>query len=220
MQGREKQITKEDKVLQPLPHKDFRFANPFIALHHMLPEHIQPGSELRIHPHPHRGMVQLWINVPAAHKWDEPTYQSATRQQLPNVLEQEAVNLRLASGEYDGKTGPIKSLTPVVTITGEMQKGSRVQFTATPGYWTLLYVTKGNINVNMETISKHSLIVFEKENEEIMVCAEEDAHILFLSAAPIDEHVAVKDNFVMNTKEEIEQAIADYKNGVFGSLRY
>lgn len=276
LQGREKQITKADRVLQSLPHKDFRFANPFIALHHMLPGYIQPGPELRIHPHPHRGfspvtfmlqgegyhkdnaghneviragdvqwmfagkgllhsegpteqllqhggtqeMVQLWINVPAAHKWDEPTYQSATRQQLPKVLEQEAVNLRLASGEYDGKTGPIKSFTPVVTIAGEMQKGSRVQFTAIPGYWTLLYVIKGKINVNMETVSKHNLIVFEKENEEIMVCAEEDAQILFLSAEPIDEPVAAKDNFVMNTIEEIEQAIADYKNGVFGSLSY
>ena len=252
LSGRERQITKEEKVLQPLPHKDFRLANPFIVLHHRQPGEIAPGSQFHIHPHPHRGFalvtimpegegyhkdnagheetlyagdvqwmfagkgllhnegptekllqnggvqefVQLWINVPAAHKWDEPLYQSATKEQLPPVLEQAAVNLRLVSGSYDGKTGPIKSFTPVITIVGEIQKGSRVQFTATQGYCTLLYVTKGTINVNMETVSRHNLIVFEKENDEIIVCAEEDAQILYLSAEPINEPVAAKDNFV------------------------
>ena len=199
LKGREKFITKEETVLQPLPHKDFRFANPFIVLHHQLPKTILPGSQHRIHPHPHRGFapvtfmlqgegyhkdnaghdetikagdvqwmfagkgvlhsegpsqdildnggtqefIQLWINVPRANKWDEPTYQSATKDQLPKVLQQEGVNLRLASGDYDGLTGPMKTHTPVISVVGEINKGKRVQFTATPGYWTLVYVIKG-----------------------------------------------------------------------------
>lgn len=274
LEGREKQITKEEKVRQPLPHKDFRFANPFIVLHHMGPEAIAAGGELRIHPHPHRGfapvtfqlqgegyhrdsaghegtihagdaqwmfagkgilhsegptpellqkggiqeLIQLWVNVPAAHKWDDPGYQSATPDQQPCVLQQEGVNLRLVSGAYEGKTGPLKSLTPVISITGSIQKGKRVQFTATPGYWTLLYLIKGTISVNCETVDPYHLIVFEKENDEIIITAEEDTQLLFLSAQPIDEPVAAKDNFVMNTPLEIEQAMEDYKNGVFGSL--
>jgi quercetin 2,3-dioxygenase len=274
--GREKQITKDETVLQPLPHKDFRFANPFIVLHHMLPKNIVPGAKLRIDPHPHRGFapvtfmlqgegyhkdnaghdetvkggdvqwmfagkgllhsegptqnfldnggvnefIQLWINVPAANKWDAPTYQAATKEQLPRVLEQEGVSFRLASGEYEGKIGPVKSLTPITSMIGEIEKGKRVQFAATSGYWTLLYVVNGRINVNMETVSEHHLIVFEKENDEIIVCAEAAAQLLFLSAKPIDEPVAAKDNFVMNTAAEIEQAMEDYKNGKFGTLNY
>lgn len=276
LSGREKQITKEEKVLQPLPHKDFRFANPFIVLHHRLPEKIAPGSQFRIHPHPHRGFapvtfmlqgegyhkdnaghdeiiraggvqwmfagkgllhsegpserflqdggvqefVQLWINVPAAHKWDEPFYQSAAREELPEIAAQEGVSLRLASGSYDDKTGPLKSFTPVVSIVGEIKAGKRVQLIATPGYWSLLYVIKGKVSLHQEMVSEHRLIVFEKDNDEIIMTAEEDARILFLSAEPIDEPVAAKDNFVMNTKEEVEEAIADYKNGLFGSLDY
>jgi hypothetical protein len=276
LSGREKQITPEEKVRQSLPHQDFRFANPFIVLHHMGPEEIAPGGQLRIHPHPHRGfapvtfqlqgegyhkdsaghdetihagdvqwmfagkgilhsegpttellqkggtqeLIQLWINAPAAHKWDEPGYQSATRAIQPRVLQQEGVNLRLASGSYENKTGPLKSFTPIVSIVGEIQKGKRVQFTATPGYWTLLYVIKGAITVNCETVPLYNLIVFEKENQEIIITAEEDTQVLFLSAEPIDEPVAAKDNFVMNTKEEIEQAMEDSKNGVFGSMDY
>lgn len=276
LKGREKFITKEESVLQPLPHKDFRFANPFIVIHHQLPKHIVPGSKMRIHPHPHRGFapvtfmlqgegyhkdnaghdetvkagdvqwmfagkgllhsegptqnildnggtqefVQLWINVPKAYKWDEPTYQSVTKEQLPNILQQEGVNLRLASGAYDGATGPIQTLTPVISVVGEISKGKRVQLSATPGYWTLLYITKGRICVNQETVDPHHLVVFEKENDEIIVIAEDDTQVLFLSAEPIDEPVAARDNFVMNTQEETEQAIADYKKGLFGTLSY
>ena len=114
----------------------------------------------------------------------------------------------------------MKTYTPVILVIGEISRGRRLQLNATPGYWTLLYVVKGRINVNMESVNQYNLIVFEKENDEIIVCAEEDVQLLFLSAEPIDEPVAAKDNFVMNTREETEQAITDYKNGVFGSLSY
>ena len=276
LEGREKQITKEETVRQPLPHSDFRFANPFIVLHHLGPSVIAPGRELRIHPHPHRGfapvtfqlqgegyhkdsaghngvikagdvqwmfagkgilhsegptadllqkggtqeLLQLWVNVPKEHKWDEPFYQSANRDMQPRVLQQEGVDLRLASGSYEDKTGPLKSFTPVISIVGSIQKCRQVQIAATPGYWTLLYIAKGSININQETIRQYNLIVFEKENDEIVLTAEEDAVVLFLSAEPIDEPVAAKDNFVMNTPAEIEQAIADYNNGLFGKLDF
>lgn len=276
LEGREKQITKEEKVLQPLPHKDFRFANPFIVLHHKVPENIVPGSQMRIHPHPHRGFapvtfmlqgegyhkdnaghdatvqagdvqwmfagkgilhsegpseaqlrqggmyefIQLWINVPQQYKMSEPSYQAATQAQLPLVLQQEGVQLWLASGEYDGLTGPLQSFTPVISITGNIAKGRRIQMNATPGYWTLLYLAKGGLRINQEAVEEHHLVIFEKDNDEIIICAEEDSVLLFLSAEPINEPVAAKDNFVMNTAEEIEQAMSDYKNGVFGTLSY
>jgi len=274
--GRAKAITPEETVLQPLPHKDFRFANPFIVLHHLKPETIPAGSFFRIHPHPHRGfapvtfmlqgegyhkdnaghdarikagdvqwmfagkgilhsegptkellqsggiqeLVQLWINVPKAHKWDDPFYQSAARDQQPRVLQQEGVDLRLASGEYDNATGPLKSFTPIITISGTISQGERIQFTATPGYWTLIYLIKGSACINQESVAPYNLVVFEQAGEEIILTAEEDTQILFLSAEPITEPVAAKDNFVMNTQEEIEQAIADYNNGIFGTLSY
>ncbi|MCC6289806.1 MAG: pirin family protein [Chitinophagaceae bacterium] len=274
--GREKNITKEEVVLQPLPHKDFRFANPFIVLHHMLPETIPPGSKQRIHPHPHRGfapvtimlqgegyhkdnaghdetvsagdvqwmfagkgllhsegptdkilkeggvqeLIQLWINVPAKHKWNEPSYQSAKQSSLPEVLVQEGASFHLISGKYDGSTGPLKSFTPVILINGTIQEGKRVQFSATPGYWTLMYVISGTVCINNEVIAAHNLIIFEKNNEEVIVHARQDTRLLFLSAEPINEPVAAKDNFVMNTAEEVNQAMEDYKNGIFGTLNY
>lgn len=276
LKGREKQITEDEKVLQPLPHKDFRFANPFIVLHHKVAAYVQPGSELRIMPHPHRGFapvtfmiegegyhmdsaghegllaagevqwmfagkgllhsegpsktmlqnggmhefVQLWVNVPAEHKWAEPSYQSVKAADMPLVLQQEGVHLQLASGEFDGKTGPIQTFTPITSFFGTIKKGNRIQIAAKEGYWSLLYLIKGNINIDMESVEAHHLVVFEKENEDIIVCAEEDATILFLSAKPIEEPIAAKDNFVMNNMDEINQAMADAAAGKFGTLSY
>ena len=276
LDGREKKITATETVLQPLPHKDFRFANPFIVLHHIRPNLIKAGIESRIHPHPHRGfapvtfqlqgegyhkdnaghegiiqagdiqwmfsgkgllhsegpsrkqlenggiyeLIQIWVNVPAKNKFDKPFYQTAPKSSQPKILEQEGVDLRLISGTYDTQMGPLKSFTPVLSVTGTITKGKRVQLSAIPGYWTLLYVINGKLNINCENIQQHQLIIFEKENDEIILSAEESSQILYLSAEPIEEPVAAKDNFVMNTAEEIKQAIADARNGSFGSLDF
>jgi hypothetical protein len=276
LSGREKKITEEETVRQPLPHKDFRFANPFIVLHHAGPKTYQPGQQARIHPHPHRGfspytfmlqgegfhrdnagndevikaggvqwmfagsgilhsegptkeilqqggtqeLIQLWINAPRNNKCDKPFYQAAAASELPKVLQQEGVNFRLASGSYDGVTGPIQNFTPIISMIGEIDAGKEVVLKAMPGYWTLLYVVKGKVVVNDQPVDAWHLVVFAKEEEDIIVSANENSQLLFLSAEPIDEPVAAKDNFVMNTAEEIEQAIEDYKNGVFGTLSY
>jgi redox-sensitive bicupin YhaK (pirin superfamily) len=121
---------------------------------------------------------------------------SAVRDQQPPVFQQEGVDLRLASGLYDGVTGPLRSLTPIISISGRIGQGKRVQFTATPGYWTLLYIASGKACINQESIDKYHLVIFEKANDEIILTAEEDAQILFLSA------------------------IADYNHGIFGTLPY
>lgn len=276
LNGREKQITPEEKVLQPLPHKDFRFANPFIVLHHQVPESIPAGAQLRIHPHPHRGFapvtfmlqgegyhkdnaghdvtvkagdvqwmfagkgilhsegpsrdflqhggmyefIQLWINVPQQYKLGEPFYQSVTKEQQPKIKPDEGVEFRLASGRYENAEGPLKSFTPITMMVGEAENCAQIQLNAKENYWTLIYVIKGKMLINCETVNAHQLIVFEKENDEIFFSMSGGTQILFLSAEPIEEPVAARDNFVMNTPEEISQAMEDDKNGRFGTLDF
>lgn len=274
--GREKKITEEETVRQSLPHKDFRFANPFIVIHHAGPVTYHAGQHARINPHPHRGfspytfmlqgegyhrdnagndeiikaggvqwmfagsgilhsegptdellakggvqeLIQLWINAPKANKWDKPFYQAADAGQLPRVIDQPGVQFRLASGDYNGAAGPIQNFTPIISMIGEIEAGRKIELYATPDYWTLLYIAKGTVVVNNQPVAMHNLVVFDKAAGDIVVEATENAQVLFLSAEPLDEPVAAKDNFVMNTAEEIEQALDDYKNGKFGSLSY
>lgn len=275
LEGRDKNITENEVVKQSLPHKDFRFANPFIVVHHMPPAVIAPGAvEERLHPHPHRGfapvtfmwqgqgyhmdnagnsmtvsagdvqwmfagkgilhsegpsaeflrnggtyeLVQLWWNVPAANKGDKPFYQYIKSGDMPAVAGQEGVDLKLVSGEYDNHTGPLQNFTPIVSIWGTVAAGKKVTLTATPGYWTMLYIVSGSLVISGQAIAPYHLVVFEQAKDEVTFTAKEDTRIIFLSAEPIDEPLAVKDNYVMNTPAEIEQAIDDYKNGRFGTL--
>jgi redox-sensitive bicupin YhaK (pirin superfamily) len=277
LKGREKNVGPET-VLQPLPHKEFRFASPFIVLHHLAPIQFQPGSPPeRLHPHPHRGFapvtfmfqgegyhrdsaghtgtikegevqwmfagrgllhsegptkellekggsyefVQLWVNVPAKHKMDEPYYQQAAREEMPRVFSEEGNELRLASGSYDQLEGPIQSFTPVTSIFGTVRSGITFQFHAIEGYWTLLYLLEGEVLLNeTHSISGRHLVVFSKEGTDIRVEVKANSKILYLSAEPIMEPVAAKGNIVMNTEEEIKQAEKDISEGLFGSLDY
>src|SRR5262249_15184253 len=115
--------------------------------------------------------IQLWINAPRANKWDKPFYQSANAEQLPRVIDQDGVQFRLASGEYNEQTGPIQNFTPVISMIGEIAAGREIELMATPGYWTLLYVVKGKIVVNDRSVDMHNLVVFEKPGSAIYISA-------------------------------------------------
>jgi redox-sensitive bicupin YhaK (pirin superfamily) len=276
LEGRSKSIG-EETILQSLPHKDFRFASPFIVIHHMPPHKYEPNSPAeRIHPHPHRGFapvtfmfqgegyhkdslgnsgsikagevqwmfagkgllhsegptekllktggmyefVQVWINVPARYKMTDANYQQAPRQRMPAILEQPGVDLRLASGQFENTSGPIKTLTPITTFFGSARANTTLGFSAQEGYWTLLYILDGKLIVNNNEVTAHHLVVFNKENTDINVEIKEDSKMLYLSGEPINEPVAAKGNIVMNTEEEIKQAEADYAAGKFGQLDF
>ncbi len=275
--GREKSIGDNEVVLQSLPHKDFRFASPFIVVHHM-PERTYPAGSPpeRLNPHPHRGfapvtflfqgegyhkdsagnsgllkagevqwmfagsgllhsegptaeflarggnyeLVQLWVNVPAEYKMTDPWYQQVSNAEMPRIADEPGIDLHLVSGTYDDLQGPINPPTPVTAIFGTMEGGENIDFFPNEGDWTLLYVLDGAVIVNGEEIEKHHLVVFNKAGTDITVTTMENSKLLYLSALPIDEPVAAKGNFVMNTTEEIEQAEKDYAEGKFGTLDY
>ncbi|HJW16652.1 MAG TPA: pirin-like C-terminal cupin domain-containing protein [Flavisolibacter sp.] len=274
LKGREKSIG-EETILQPLPHKDFRFASPFIVLHHLPPRTYAPGSPPeRIHPHPHRGFapvtfqfqgegyhkdslgnsgylkagevqwmfagkgllhsegpskeflahggtyefVQLWVNVPARYKGEVPWYKQAAPGEMPLMIPEKGVELRLACGNYGSVQGPLISYTPIVAAFGSVDKDTSFSITATEGYWTLLYILDGKLQVNEQEVQFQHLIIFNKSGSEINIKALTGAKVVYLSGEPIEEPVAAKGNIVMNTAEEVQQAEQDYAEGRFGVL--
>lgn len=134
--------------------------------------------------------MQLWTNVPKANKWDTPAYQLVKKEQQPEVMRSEGVVLRLVSGINDGKTGPMKTHTPVIFVIGSIAKDKAVSLKATPGYWTLRYIIKERPPSTTGMPPSTNLIVFEKENDEIGVVAKTDTQVLFMPAEPIHEPVA------------------------------
>jgi redox-sensitive bicupin YhaK (pirin superfamily) len=171
---------------------------------------MQTGGPLEI--------LQLWVNLPPALKMTEPRYTGLQRDQIP-VIESEdgKVRMQLVSGEYGGVTGPVDSLTGVFMSTVEMKAGGLLYLDKLLERNVFLYVVRGVINIAPDTISAFHLAELDTVADELEIRAEQDCLLLLGHAEPIGEPVVSHGPFVMNTREEINQAILDYQAGRFGA---
>jgi quercetin 2,3-dioxygenase len=164
--------------------------------------------------------VQLWVNLPARHKMDAPRYQTLLNRQIPVVeLPDGAGQLRVIAGQYDGQQGPAKTFTPVNVWDLKLRAGHRLGLDLRTGDTTAVVVLHGHVRFNdAETLDEAQVIHFSREGERIEIEALQDTSLLLLSGEPINEPIASYGPFVMNTSQEIEQAIGDYQNGRMGVL--
>ncbi|MPY69962.1 MAG: pirin family protein [Alphaproteobacteria bacterium] len=162
-------------------------------------------------------MVQLWINLPAKDKMSAPRYQEITDATIPAVkLGADGSIARIIAGEYDGAKGPARSFTPISLWDLRLKTGSRTELRLPAGFTTLLLVLKGKVLMNdSEAACTAELALFEREGERIALEAREESTILVMSGQPIEEPVVGYGPFVMNTREEISQAMADFRAGRF-----
>ena len=161
-------------------------------------------------------ILQLWINLPARLKMSEPRYTGLERDAIPSfTVDDDRVRVNLISGEWNGHRGPIGSLTGVQMSTIELKPGGRIELDAPRERSIFLYVVRGTIEIDGATIDPYQLVELGDESDQLMIEAKSDALILFGHGDPIREPVVSHGPFVMNTREEIIQAIRDYQNGKF-----
>lgn len=162
-------------------------------------------------------MIQLWVNLPAKHKMAKPGYQGILASQIPEIaLAEGEGKVRVIAGEYQGKSGPAKTFSPMNVWDVRLNAGNRAQFTLPAGHTTALFVLHGAVRLgDVHTIRPAELAVMQREGSELEIEASEDSVILLLNGAPLNEPVVGHGPFVMNSWEEIDQAIADYNNGRF-----
>ena len=164
-------------------------------------------------------MVQLWVNLPAKNKSEEPVYQYIKNSDQPKVkLENDAGEVEVIAGEYKGIKGAAKTFTTVHLFNAKLNSEKSAKFNFPHHYTTGLVVINGAVEVNNEVINKDHFVFFEKEGEELIIKALEDSVVLLLSGEPINEPIAAHGPFVMNTKEEILEAFEDFNTGKFGYL--
>ena len=162
-------------------------------------------------------MVQLWVNLPAKDKMSQPCYQGITEQMIPAVvLEDNAGMIRIIAGNFNGTQGPAKTFTPINLWDIRLNKSKSLALDLEDGYTTSVLVLKGKVVVNDEkTVNKSELVLFERNGEYILLAATEDATLLLMNGEPIAEPIAGYGPFVMNTQEEVKQAITDFNTGRF-----
>ncbi len=165
-------------------------------------------------------MVQLWVNLPAKDKTSPPKYQEIPAARIPTVsLADGAGQARVIAGEFEGTKGAASTFTPLNVWDLRLTAGHRVILPLPDGQTALLVLQQGSAIINgSETVKSGELVQFERTGTEIVIEAQDDAMALLLSGQPIGEPVVGRGPFVMNTQEEIRQAMLDYQNGRMGRL--
>lgn len=162
-------------------------------------------------------MIQLWVNLPKAHKMTAPKYQTLSRDEIPVVeLPGGAGLVRVIAGGFEGTTGSAETFTPVVLWDVRLQPGGKAKFSIPSGLNANVFARKGEIKLEGQTVQEAQLATLSQEGEEFEISTDEGASVVILGGEPIDEPTVFHGPFVMNTFEEIREAVADYQAGRMG----
>lgn len=165
-------------------------------------------------------MVQLWVNLPKKDKKSAPKYQAIKNDDIKRYkLENNAGEIEVIAGNYKGVAGIAFTFTPIHMFNAKLKKGGKVDFDFPDDYNTALLVIEGDITINRrEKVPTNHFVLMANEGESFEIEATIDALVLVLSGRPINEPIASHGPFVMNTKEELQQAFRDFNAGKFGYL--
>lgn len=161
-------------------------------------------------------ILQLWVNLPARLKMTEPRYTGLQASDIPVLpLGDSGAKMRLVSGEHGGTEGPFASLTGIFMSMVSLPAGAEVTLPAPRDRSVFFYVVRGEVTASGETAKGFDLVEFGHDGDEISVKAKADSFLLYGHGEVINEPTVAHGPFVMNTAEEINQAIRDYQAGKF-----
>jgi hypothetical protein len=165
-------------------------------------------------------MVQLWVNLPARDKNAPPGYQTILDRDIPALaLPDDAGTLRVIAGEYAGVRGPARTFTPIDVWDLRLKRDRAASLVLPEGRTVVVVVLRGTILVNDADVGREGeLVLLERTGGGVRLEANGDATVLLLSGEPIEEPVVMYGPFVMNTADEIRQAIVDFRSGRFGAI--
>lgn len=164
-------------------------------------------------------MVQLWVNLPARDKMAAPGYQGLTAAQIPSVeLPNDAGTARIIAGRYGNTRGAARTFTPMNVWDLRLKAGRSLSIDLPAGHTTALFVQHGSIQMGAQTIRAAELAVMQREGTQLAFDVAEEAILLLLNGEPLNEPIVGHGPFVMNSQEEIIQAMHDYNSGKFGQI--
>ena len=166
-------------------------------------------------------MVQLWVNLPARAKMSAPGYQSLLDRDFPRLMLGAATG-RLVAGTLGNQQGPARTHSPITIFDLEFDEAGVSEFELPTGFTILSFTLEGEVRVGADEhkVSPGQLAVLDAEGRgTVRLRGAKGARVLVLSGQPIEEPVAAHGPFVMNTQEQILQAMRDYQTGKMGHLR-
>lgn len=168
-------------------------------------------------------MIQLWVNLPRAHKMHAPRYQELLNGQMGRVeLPDGSGTVRVIAGEYEGVKGPGQTFTPIHLFDMSLKQNGKAQFELPSTFNTAALVLKGEARVNGERTAKEGdFVLFGNSPGSISVEGlTDDTLLIVLSGEPINEPIYQHGPFVMNSREEIIEAFNDFQSGKMGNTDF
>ena len=158
---------------------------------------------------------QLWVNLPAKDKLTEPRYQDIDPARIPTVRPQDGVEVKIIAGELFGAAGPVAGIaTAPVYLDISLQPGAQLEVPLPEGHSAFAYVFDGSdAQVAGDVLQRSELAVLSKGGSVRIGGREAPARVLLVAGKPLGESVARYGPFVMNTREEVLQAVEDFRGG-------
>jgi len=170
---------------------------------------------------------QLWVNLPRRNKMMPPRYQEIPSANIPVARTEDGlVSVRVIAGESLGARALIETVTPIMYLHFTIKPGGRVAQTVPQEYNAFAYVVDGAglFGAEGERGADGQMVMFAQDGDEVAIANPADAsvplEVLLIAGAPLNEPVARYGPFVMNTEEEIYQAVEDFRSGRMGAINF
>ena len=161
---------------------------------------------------------QLWVNLSADRKMIPPRYQGYDANELAQTDLPNGGLLKVVAGTVLGVTGPVETTSPMTYAHAAMQANETIEWIPDASHTALVHVFDGEVTVNDQKVVSGQMVVFERSTGTVKITTDvanvESAQVLILGGAPLNEPVVRYGPFVMNTRQEIVDAVNDYQNGV------
>jgi hypothetical protein len=158
---------------------------------------------------------QLWVNLPAAQKMSQPRYQEVSAAEIPAV-EKDGVKVRVVAGAVHGVRGPVTEIAAdPVYMDVQLQSGATFTQPIPAGHTALVYLFEGSGTLGGDAASALRMLVLTDGDELTAVAGPDGMRFMLMAGAPFHEPIMPYGPFVMNTREEIQQALVDLRNGTF-----
>lgn len=161
--------------------------------------------------------LQLWLNLPAANKGTPPHYQEFTAEQFPVEQQDSGILIKVIAGQTDkGTSSPIKGIATAplfFDISFSAQQTMQQQIPIS--HQTILFVLTGEVSVHGQTVKEGVLASLSQGDILTLQGQSKDSRCLLIAAKKLQEPIAWLGPFVMNTEQEVQQALDDYRNNRF-----
>ena len=162
---------------------------------------------------------QLWLNLPAKDKLMKPWYKDFKAADIPAFTTAEGATVRVIAGHSHGVTGAVtRDVTEPVYLDVELPAGATFSQLLPAGHNAFLYPYRGSVTVAGKAVAERSMAILanEAEADGVTVAAPAAARFILVAGRPLNEPIAQYGPFVMNTQQEIHQAVQDFRAGLLG----